>query len=178
MNTSNTIKRSLMFSKGDDLYFLSYNVLLLLQGLKCECGKRIFKDHRKLAFLIDFISNRNLAVTLKQSGPVLNVIDRELFTRAYADGLLRLNQVIRLLFTLEKRGFIQLKREIKTNTIDVCVIPGNQLNDFFDKKLFKLEAENLDVIKAAIPKLNVLTLDTLLNRLFDNHGVRTWDKFL
>jgi hypothetical protein len=105
MIAEQTIKKKIMFSKGDDFYFLSYNIILILYGLDCFCGQRKFKDYRKLAFILDFISNRNLAKTLSQNTIIYNPLDRELFTRAYANGLLRLNEIIRLLFTLEKRGW-------------------------------------------------------------------------
>lgn len=177
MTRDNSAKKSLMFSKGDDLYFLSYNILLILQGLKCICGKKVFRDYRKLAFLVDFVANRNLAATLTQNGRMLNEIDRELFTRAYAEGLLRLNQIIRLLFTLEKQGIVSLTRDGEKNVIDVCLKPTDQLQSFFDKSLFQAELRNLEIIRQAVSHLNTLSLETLLIRLFEKHGIKTWDRY-
>lgn len=163
-----------MFSKGDDFYFLSYNILVLLYGLGCLSDKRVFKDYRKLAFLIDFISSRELVVTIKRSGMIVNPIDRELLTRAYADGLLRLNQIIRLLFTLEKKGLIILQRQPDKDTIDVSLKKEAVQDVFFDKELFKLELSNLKSLSETVQRITSLTLDTLLNKLFDNHGIKTW----
>lgn len=177
MAETSTIKKSIMFSKGDDFYFLSYNILILLYGLKCFCGKRTFNDYRKLAFLIDFVSNRNLAQTLVKKGLLLNPIDRELFTRAYANGLLRLNQIIRLLFTLEKKGFITLQRDAGRDIVDVCINEQAIPATFFQAELFKFELSNVSALNVTVKRITVLTLDTLLERLFENHGIKTWAEY-
>jgi hypothetical protein len=174
MVTQPSVKKKIMFSKGDDFYFLSYNILLILYGMDCFCGQRTFKDYRKLSFLIDFVSNRNLAQTASSNMILLNPVDRELFTRAYANGMLRLNQVIRLLFTLEKRGFVTLERELGADTVNVCLNKEAIDKSFFNKDLFKPELNNLKLIKASVQRTTVLTLENLLTRLFDNHGIRRW----
>lgn len=166
-----------MFSKGDDFYFLSYNILLILYGLDCVCGRRVFKDYRKLAFMIDFISNRSLAITVTHTQLLINPVDRELFTRAYANGLLRLNQIIRLLFTLESQGLIELQREDGKDIVNVCLKSEAKSNPFFDKELFKLELTNLDILSKSIQRTSSLNLETLLTKLFDNHGIKTWAKY-
>ncbi len=176
MEINPTIKKKIMFSKGDDFYFLTYNILLILYGLDCICGKRTFKDYRKLAFMIDFVSNRNLANTIKNKGVIVNPIDRELFTRAYANGLLRLNQIIRLLFTLENQGLIKLEREQGKDVVNICLTDLALKNTFFDKELFKLELNNLNLLSTTIQRSSSLTLDTLLTKLFENHGIKTWAK--
>lgn len=162
-----------MFAKGDDFYFLSYNMILILHSLKCICGQRKFVDYRKLAFLIDFVSNRNLASTLEKSGYLLNPVDREQFTRAYANGLIRVNQLSRLLFTLEKKQVVILSRD-EGGIMNVCLNQEALSKTFLDKKLFKFEIDNLKTIAVNIQRLNVLTLETLLERLFDNHGIKRW----
>ena len=177
MEVNTAIKKKIMFSKGDDFYFLSYNILLILYGLSCICGKRMFKDYRKLAFMIDFVSNRSLTNIVKNNEVILNPIDRELFTRAYANGLLRLNQIIRLLFTLEKQGLITLEREPGKDTVNICLNSAAVNNSFFDKQLFKLELDNLSMLSGAIQRTSSLTLGTLLTKLFDNHGITTWAKY-
>lgn len=165
-----------MFSKGDDFYFLSYHILLILYGLDCVCGKKTFKDYRKLAFMIDFVSNRNLSNTVRNGQVVINPIDRELFTRAYANGLLRLNQIVRLLFTLEKQGYILLEREQGKDIVNICLNKDAKSNPFFDKELFKLELSNLNILTSTIQRTTSLNLETLLNKLFDNYGIKTWAK--
>jgi hypothetical protein len=168
------IKKKIMFSKGDDFYYLSYNILLILHGLECYCGKRIFRDYRKLAFLVDFISDRSLAETINSRKTKLNPNDREQFVRAYGNGLLRMNEIIKLLFTLEKKGIVSLNKEIGKDTIDVCLNKENITIGFFDHDLFSFELNNLSILKDNIPKSNILTLDTLLTRLFNKYGIITW----
>lgn len=176
MEVNPTIKKKIMFSKGDDFYFLSYNILLILYGLDCICGKRTFKDYRKLAFMIDFVSDRSLANTIKTSELIKNPIDREMFTRAYANGLLRLNQIARLLFTLEKQELVKLEREQGKDVVNVCLTESAKTNPFFDKELFKLELSNLNLLSTTIQRTTSLSLDTMLIKLFENHGIKTWAK--
>lgn len=177
MEMEQTIKKKIMFSKGDDFYFLSYNIILILYGLGCFCGQRKFKDYRKLAFLIDFISNRNLTQTISKQTRLFNPVDRELFTRAYANGMLRLNQIVRLLFTLEKRGLVILDREPDKDVVNVCLNKAAVEQAFFDKELFQLEIGNIEILNKSIPRTNILALDTLLERLFDNYGIKTWANY-
>lgn len=173
MEENLTIKKKLMFAKGDDFYFLSYNMILILHSLKCICGQRKFTDYRKLAFLIDFVSNRNLAFTLEKPGYLLNPVDREQFTRAYANGLIRVNQISRLLFTLEKKQVVILSRD-DGGIMNVCLKKESLNATFLDKKLFRFELDNLKTMTAHVQRLNVLSLETLLERLFDNHGIKRW----
>lgn len=166
-----------MFSKGDDLYFLSYNILLILYSFECKCGVRVFKDFRKLAFLTDFVSNRSLAKTVTQKNTSLNSVDRDLFTRAFADGLLRINHLYRLLYTLEKKGLVKLEKDSISNTINVCLTDEALDKKFFDQEIFKAEFDNIKLLKNTITRTTALTLETLLTKLFDNYGIKRWVKY-
>ncbi|THU41855.1 hypothetical protein FAM09_07075 [Niastella caeni] len=124
--------------------------------------------------MIDVIASRNLVQTICKKEIIINSIDREQLTRAYADGLLRLNQIIRLLFTLEKKGLILLQREQGKDTVNVCLNEALLKNQFFNKELFKLELANLKVFNSSIQRITQLTLENLLIRMFDNHGIKRW----
>jgi hypothetical protein len=70
-----------------------------------------------------------------------------------------------------------MDREADKDVINVCLNKSAIDEKFFDKELFKLELNNLSTLNAAIPRTNVLSLGTLLERLFDNHGIKTWANY-
>ena len=170
------IKKKLMFVKGEDFYFLTYNLVILLHLLGCYCGVRKFIDYRKIAFLIDFVADYKLAKVIRQAENqvYLSPIDRDLLMRSYSNGMIRLKQIIRLLFTLEKKGLITLERNPNTNVVDVCLNADFITNELLNEELFRSEFQNTAHLKANIKRLNALTLESTLKRLFDNYGISRW----
>lgn len=171
------IKKRLMFVKGEDFYFLTYNSIILLHLLGCYCGDRKFIDYRKLAFLIDFVADYNLTKIVRQNGSdktALRAGDRELLMRTYSTGMLRLNLMIRLLFTLEKKGFVTLERNQNSSVVDVCLNNTKLVTDLLDESLFRIEIENVLHLKKRLLRLNNLSLETMLKRLFDDYGISRW----
>jgi hypothetical protein len=171
-------KKRLMFVKGEDFYFLTYNILLILKVLKCNCGVRKFKDYRKLAFLIDFVSDYNLINIIKNGSQrdLLNVLDRDLLMRTYSNGMIRQNELIKLLFTLEKNKFITLEKEGDTNLVSVCINIENIPIDFLgdNDNIFQSEIININTLKSQIQRLTNTNLDHMLQKLFDNYGIKRW----
>lgn len=171
------IKKRMMFVKGEDFYFLTYNSIILLHLLGCYCGDRKFIDYRKLAFLIDFVADYNLIKIVRQKGVdknKLGTVDRELLLRTYSNGMIRINQMIRLLFTLEKKGFITLERNPKNSVVDVCLNESPLLKNLLDDSLFAIEMENVSHLKTRLQRLSALSLETMLQRLFDEYGISRW----
>jgi hypothetical protein len=170
------VKKRLMFVKGEDFYFLSYNILIILDLLGCYSSIKKFKDYRKLAFLIDFVADYNLAniISRNENHNQLNSLDRELLMRTYSNGMIRLNQIIRLLFTLEKRGLIQLEKDATSSIVDVSLQKQMIPENLFDTELFQSELNNSIFLKNNIKRLSSLTLETTLQKLFDNYGITRW----
>lgn len=171
------IKKKLMFIKGEDFYFLTYNSILMLHMLGCYCGSRKFTDYRKLAFLIEFVADYNLTNIVKSNSrnhKLLNSVDRELLMRTYSNGMVRLNQLIRLFFTLEKKGLITLEKNNNKNVVDICLNDVSEISALLDDSLFELEMQNIAHLKTTIQRLNSLSLETMLKRLFDDYGISRW----
>lgn len=171
------VKKRLMFVKGEDYYYLTYNIFFILHNLGCySCDNRKFRDYRKLAFLIEYISDYNLINILenRNHGQSLNAIDKELLTRTYTSGMIRQGQLIRLLFTLEKKNFIVLEKDGGQNTVNICLSKEGIPEDLFNSDIFKPETSNMKTLKKHISRLNQLTLETLLSKLFDNYGIKRW----
>ncbi len=174
MNEEN-VKKRLMFVKGEDFYFLTYNIYIFLDFLNCNSESERFRDYRKLAFIIDFIADTNLTNVMRKDSLHYNINDRDLLNRSYANGLIRLNEILKLLFALEKHKIVTLFKDPSGSTLDVFLNKEHTPPDFLDEELFKIEKQNVAKIKAYIPKVKSLKLDTLLSKLYYNYGIKQWE---
>lgn len=176
-NGKNIAKRRLMFTKGDDLYFITYNILLILYTLKKTSEQQKFKDHRKLAFLIGFVSNNKLIKInkrLKESNRI-NISDKELLLKSYAQGRMLIRTITRVLLTLENRGFLGLEKDAKKNHINLWLKTESIKKDFLMSPQFVYERENIKSLKKLIPRISSSNLTTVLDKLFVN--IKIWDIF-
>ncbi|WP_176719433.1 hypothetical protein [Rhodohalobacter halophilus] len=169
-------KKRLMFVKGEDFYFMSYNTFLLLDILNCKSSDKVFKDYKKLSFLIDFVSNPLLTEILSNSKSKhnLSIYDKELLNEAYGNGVTRMAHFKRLLFSLEKKEFIGLVKNQKRNTIDIYLNPEGDINFLRNEEIFYIERKNAEIVKSSIPRLTILKLENVLSNLFNNFGITTW----
>ncbi len=161
-----------MFSTKDDLYYITYNVLVVLKYLGCD-GSRKFKDVNKLAFMMEFISNKELIRTLDKRLENQNSKDAMLLSKAYSDGLMRINSVKRVLFTLKKAGMI----EFSENNREIWLTENDRTSSFFEGEFFEYEKENITMLKSRIQRLNNITVDTFLNSAFSKNGIQSWASF-
>jgi hypothetical protein len=186
------VKKSLMYLSGEDFYYFSYSILLILNFLGCKNGK-YFRDYRKLPFLIDLINDENILFIIESSletenedamkDPMdssivqkrnFNKLDTEYLFRSYSSGIARRSEMLKLLFTLEKSGFVKLRKGEAQASVDVSLLTKNVPKAFFDKKLFEREYKNMDRLKSLIKRLPILSLGTLLDRVYEAQGVKTW----
>jgi hypothetical protein len=171
------IKKRIMFIKGEDYYFLTYNILILLKTLDCFENTKKFRDYRKISYLIDFISDSNLINILERYEQTfsLNFLDKELLTRAYSNGMIRSSQILRLLFSLEKKGLIILERDSDDNELlDFYLKKENYPVDFFSNEIFNIEFQNANKLKQIVKRLSVLKFETVLDKLFKKYGISIW----
>lgn len=166
-------KKRLMYLSSEDFYLYCYSIFVILDSLGCRDGK-YFRDYRKLAFLTDIISDdKTVYVVAHSSGEKLNPKDYECLLDSYSNGLIRRSEILKLLFVLEKRGYVSLNRG-KTQEIDVTLTKDNFPNDFLNNNIFDAECKNIIDVANKIGRLASLTLDTMLNKLYVENGVRTW----
>ncbi|MBB6285667.1 MULTISPECIES: hypothetical protein [unclassified Pseudomonas] len=171
---TDAIKKRIMFSPDYDFYFTTYALLVSLDALGCKKG-RYFKDYRKLAFLVEFATEDKLVSILERpDGKDLNRIDKEYLFKSYTNGLSRRSEILKILFRLEKSGFVILRKGDINSLVDVSLselIPKS----FFDKNFFHSEYSNVRRTTAQIKQLTRLTLDTTIQKIYEAHGVKTWD---
>jgi len=168
------VKKSLMYLSGEDFYVFCYAVLIVLDYLNCKDG-RYFKDYRKLAFLIEFIKDEKLNYIITNThDKSLNTIDREYLFSSYSAGLGRRSEILKLLFTLEKKNYVVLDKGNTRRLVDVSLNKEAVPIEFFNKEIFSQEYHNIDVFTKCVKKLSELKLDTMLDRIYVRNGISTW----
>lgn len=171
------VKKKLMYLSGEDFYLFCYSVLVALDHLKCRDGS-YFKDYRKLAFLIEFIRDEKLNYIIASASEspdrTLNPVDREYLFTSYSVGLGRRSEILKLLFTLEKRKFVTLDKANTRSMVNVTLNPEEIPSAFFDKEMFGKEYKNMESFSALVKRLSTLKLETMLERVYGNNGISTW----
>jgi hypothetical protein len=165
-----------MYVNGEDYYFLTYSLILLLKELGCTRENKKFKDYRKIAFLVDFVSDRSLVSILKKSieekSPVRNQVDRQQLLNARENGYIRIKLLSRLLFSLERNDIIGISANKSKGSFDIWLKKDNVEKAFFDRSTFKLEKQNLVRFKSVVKGTSRLTIETLNQQLFGNNGIK------
>jgi len=167
-------KKSLMYLSGEDFYVFCYAILIVLDYLNCKDG-RYFKDYRKLAFLIEFIKDEKLNYIISNSHEKsLNPIDKEYLFSSYSTGLGRRSEILKLLFTLEKKNYVVLDKSDTRSLVNVSLNKEAIPQEFFDKNTFSWEYHNIGVFTKCVKRLTALKMDTMLDRIYVQNGIRIW----
>src|SRR5664280_1787964 len=113
-------RRRMHFVAGEDLYFLTYALLLVLDVFRCNSLERALNDYRKIAFVADFISSprltRGLTLWSEQPGRISRE-DQELLRAVHDRGVARIPLFFRLLYILEQRGLVSVAPADKARTL-------------------------------------------------------------
>src|SRR5688572_15311484 len=118
-------KKQLMFAAGEDFYFIAYSTLLILKGFDCISESKAFKDHRKLAFLIDFLADPKMTWLLdnhpvgEPSSSSIAQTDKDRLYATHNRGFARIPLFFRVLVALERRSIIQTNKGDTPGLIDV-----------------------------------------------------------
>ncbi len=171
------VKKRIMFAKGDDLYFIAYNLLIILRELGCVSEDKQFVDYRKLSFLIDFIADPRLANLIserKQFTSVLGSGEKHDLSLAYSHATSRMHSVMRLICALESKGLLSIARSTRNTGFDLYLHEDKLPSGFLDDDIYNVERQNLDILRKVFPRLRTLKLDTMLQQLFTDNGVDAW----
>jgi len=167
-------KRPLYFISGEDFYFFAYSILLTLEMLG-GAAKRI-KDHRKIAYLIQFVSDSRLVDILDRTQGLrfVNPVDRELLFSSYTNAELHKREVYKILFSLRRKGFLSIERTDTAEILDVSLVASALPRDFLNSEYFEKERANAAQLKQIVQRISMLTFETLLERLYKDRGVGVW----
>lgn len=172
--TSDSKNRRLSFIAGDDFYFLAYSIFSVLSQFAGN-GNNI-RDHRKISLLIQCVADDRLVSVLERTvnRTVENPVDRELLFLTFTKAELHKREVFKILFSLEKRGFVKLARTAVAEVFGVELIESKQTQEFLKNNIFDEERKNGSRVKKAVRRISSMSYETLIDRLFTQRGIKVW----
>ncbi|PQY53936.1 hypothetical protein [Cronobacter sakazakii] len=176
MSTNQKIEKlkRISFVSGEDFYFLTYLIIICIKEFSTK--KMIFKDHRKLTYLMQLVSN-SIAVNIlieNYNKNTLKPFDKEFLFDVYVRASLHQREVYKIIRSLEKNGFITLINTDKVDCYNLEVINKDKLNDFFNTDIFDTELNNATMLKTHFKSINTLGLEGLIDKFFTNYGLNLW----
>lgn len=173
MNNITLIKKRLMFSVAEDSYFLTYNIILILGLLECINNKYL-KDSNKIALLVTIIEKpQNIEVVRKiLHDKDLNEHDKNVLFDMYYNSKLRGRSVISIIFSLDKKGIINVRKNGKT--IDIALTNSNIYENFINNKLFEDDVKTYEDIFMSVNKIKSIVSDTFNSIIFKGIKEEVW----
>ena len=155
----------MMFIQNEDYNFLAYNLLLFLDEFKCYREKTRFRDFRKIAYLIEFIS----------SSRQIDEYDIFELSDIYLNAQLKKKLLSHLIITLQNKNYLDISLNTTHKTIELWIKKENIPKDFFDKQKFKREISNIKRLKKELKITKASLLTKLIDEIFTSKGVSTWE---
>ncbi|MDX8361646.1 hypothetical protein [Cytobacillus sp. IB215316] len=171
-------RKRLMYNNSEDLYFITYNIILLLYHLNCIGENKPFNDYRKLVFLIPIISDEKKTTILldyyKGNLKPNRNIHREI-NRLYYDSIENITLIRYVLMILEREEIIKLINvESRTN---LYISNIEKSKDIASNLRFKDEKERILKLKKKIRMLSRLNYLTFVDCFFKRNGVAIWENY-
>ena len=164
MNKS-AAKKRLMFIQKEDYNFLAYNTIILLNVLECTSEAKRFRDFRKIAYLIDFITEAGDPKEL----------DQKQLAEIYSRAQIKKKLLHHLLVVLKNKKIVGVSVNETTRTIDFWLNKEMIPTDFLNSDFFQKEMDNIKKLKIALGALRILTMKTLADKIFTQNNVLTWE---
>ncbi len=167
-------KKRLMFSKGEDFYYLTYSIIFFLHETGALTLENSLKDPRKLAFLVDFISQPFLTDILSKKNIVHNERNRQRLIQSYANGSARIHLIMRLINSLSNKGFLMVEKIEGESQASIYLNIANIPKDFLKSELYEQERENIRYFCSQIKRASSVKLRTMLERIYEDNGISIW----
>ena len=158
-------KKRMMFIQREDYNFLTYNFLILLNELNCVSEDKRFNDFRKIAYLVEFISN-NIAIEEYTEIELSNI---------YLRAQLKKKLLFHLIITLKNKQYLGVYLNTTHRTLDVGRNKEKIPDDFFNSEHFFQEVSNIQKLKKFAKISPKQTLKTKNEKLYNDRGVLTWE---
>lgn len=167
-------KRRLMFSVAEDSYFLTYNIILILGLLKCVNNKYL-KDSSKIALLVTILEKiQNVQVIRKVlDGNSINNFDKKILFDMYYNNKLRCRSVTSMIFSLDKKGIINVKKNGRT--IDISLADNNIYIKIINEKIFEDDLKAYEYIFLNVQRIKSIVSDTFAEVIFKPIKEEIWD---
>lgn len=174
INNMNLVRRRLMFSVAEDSYFLTYNIILILGLLKCT-NNSYLKDSNKIALLVTIIEKtQNIEVVKKiLKNEQINNYDKNILFNIYYNSKLRMRSLISIIFSLDKKGIINVRKTGKT--IDISLVNSSIYKKFIDNIVFEDDIEVYKDIFSNVSKIKNVISETLNRMIFKSIKEDVWD---
>ncbi len=166
-------KRRIMFVAGEDFYFLSYTLFLLLNELHCSAPDRALLDGRKVAYLADLVGSASDATLATSRTEIRDADDRARLALIYDRAAARRAPVERLLSALARKELIGIET-IAGGASRIWLPPSSSGPELVKTSLYDAERQNIQRLRSYAPQLRTMTLETTKDKFFAAHGVRTW----
>jgi hypothetical protein len=161
----NIAKKRMMFIQKEDYNFLTYNILLILKELDANTEQSKFKDFRKIAYLIHFVSfNYDF-----------NKYDKNELSRIYSKSQLKKQLISHLLVILKNSNYIGVSVNRTHQSFDLWIKSENIPEGFLNSNLFEKEIKNINLLRSIIPRLKGITVKKMVESIFTNNNVITWE---
>lgn len=166
--------KRISFVSGEDFYFLTYLIIICFKEFSNK--KLIFKDHRKLAYLMQIISSSTAVNILIENynEEQLKPFDKEFLFDIYVKASLHQREVYKIVRSLEKNGMIKVIDTEKVDCYNIEIVDKVWLESFFDTDVFDRELNNTAILKAYFKSINKLGLDGLIGKIFTDYGLKLW----
>ena len=168
MKNKSFARKRLMFIQKEDYNFLTYNLLVLLNSLKCHSIKTRFRDFRKIAYLIEFIN----------TGGDIDDYNQDELASIYSKAQLKKQLISHLLVVLQNHNFIGVEMNTTHSSFDLWINLNQIPSDFFDKKLFEKEISNINKLKVYAHSLKTVPVKKLVDEILTSRNILTWEIWL
>ncbi len=171
----NNIRR-LTYLSGEDFYLMTYITLIILDSLLGKSETKRFKDHRKMAVIIQLLSDPRLVDLLNryQDKQLASYIDREFLFDSFSKSELHKREINKVLQVLERKGFIKLYSSSIAEAYDISFIKTSVPDQFLKNEIFEEEYASIAILQSNIKRIAVLTLDTFIEKVYREKGVNVW----
>lgn len=169
-------KKRMMFILDKDYYFITIKLLIILNYLNCYKDK--FIDYRKLAFIIEFIKDDKDIDLYKKNirrSIDLNIFERERLINIYCNGNIDQPLIKRVLLFLEKKGLINLEKNIRFNCIDVGLVKNENLDEILSLENLYNDIEKVKNIYDEFTSLRSIKYKLFIERIFGDSEVAKWE---
>ena len=80
-----------------------------------------------------------------------------------------------MIITLKNKKYLGISLNTTNRTLDVWINKENIPDDFFESEYFSQEIENIQKLKKFAKIAPKQTLKTMINKLYKDRGVFTWE---
>ncbi|MEN8908284.1 MAG: hypothetical protein ABF289_20200 [Clostridiales bacterium] len=176
--SSLNVKKKIMYIIDEDYNYLAYNILLILNCLKCYSETKMFVSYMKLPYIINFISSEfstNLFIRLfNNSSKNLNHIEYENLFKIYTKSKMTNNHIKRLIFSLKEKKIVDFKKD-RFSSIGVFLNNNKNLSGILKNSIFYDEKNRINELKEAFPRIKSIKYNTFVKKVFIDNGVGKWE---